>query len=164
MIFITNFNKILMTDTENHVTQYDLLQFMIFSWSYAVWQACISHVVTGVCFRMIGSHINFEIRITEMDFVKGFLNDQISIWVSNDNTDVSPKRRTDRMCPPAAVTEQSVRSVPHSDVGLNHTRTLTYRMWCRCRLYPSLGPASTIRGSKIQGDLWRPKFSCQEPQ
>jgi hypothetical protein len=48
--------------------------------------APVSHVVTGVRFRMKGSHINFEIRITQMDFVKGVLNNQTSIWVSNNIT------------------------------------------------------------------------------
>jgi hypothetical protein len=54
-----------------------------------------SHVVTGVRFRVVGTHINLEIRITEMDFTHGLLNDKNSIWVSNDNTDASPDRRTE---------------------------------------------------------------------
>lgn len=51
-----------------------------------------SHVVTGVRFRVIGSHLNFEMRITEVDFVTGKLLAPLetSIWMSNDNTENSP--------------------------------------------------------------------------
>lgn len=55
-----------------------------------------SHVVTGVRFRVIGTHLNFEIRVTELDFATGKLIDPetTSIWMSNDNTDSSADRRT----------------------------------------------------------------------
>lgn len=51
-----------------------------------------SHVVTGARFRVIGSHLNFEIRVTECDFVTGKLIEPLetSIWISNDNTENSP--------------------------------------------------------------------------
>lgn len=43
------------------------------------------HVVTGIRFRTVGSHLNLEIRITETDFETGKLL-ELSSWVSNDNT------------------------------------------------------------------------------
>lgn len=55
-----------------------------------------SHVVTGVRFRTVGTHLNFEIRVTELNFASGKLIDPetTSIWMSNDNTDSSVDRRT----------------------------------------------------------------------
>lgn len=55
-----------------------------------------SHVVTGVRFRVIGSHLNFELCVTEADFVTGRLIDPLStsIWISNDNTENSAEKRT----------------------------------------------------------------------
>lgn len=54
-----------------------------------------SHVVTGVRFRVVGTHLNLEIRQTEADFVTGRLidPDHSSIWISNDNTDSSAQKR-----------------------------------------------------------------------
>lgn len=48
-------------------------------------------VVTGIRYRVIGSHMNFEIQATEMDFATGKLLDPElnSHWISNDNTDKS---------------------------------------------------------------------------
>lgn len=45
------------------------------------------HVVTGVRFRTLGARLNFEIRVTSMDYVSGKLIDiENSYWYSNDNT------------------------------------------------------------------------------
>lgn len=45
------------------------------------------HVVTGIRFRTVGSHLNLEIRITEADFESGLLlHASKSYWQSNDNT------------------------------------------------------------------------------
>lgn len=54
------------------------------------------HVVTGFRFRVIGSHLNLEIRVTEADFKSGKLIDPeaTSIWKSNDNTEISKEKRT----------------------------------------------------------------------
>lgn len=58
--------------------------------------APISHVVTGVRFRVIGTHLNLEIRVTEADFTTGRLIDpeETSFWKSNDNTESSSNKRT----------------------------------------------------------------------
>ncbi|XP_054288862.1 uncharacterized protein LOC129004333 isoform X1 [Macrosteles quadrilineatus] len=55
------------------------------------------HVITGVKFRMVGSHLNLEIRATPFNFTSGQLLDpgRKDQWLSNDNTDGSPvKPRT----------------------------------------------------------------------
>lgn len=58
--------------------------------------APIAHVVTGVRLRIIGTHLNLEIRVTEADFNTGKLIDPetTSFWKSNDNTESSKERRT----------------------------------------------------------------------
>lgn len=55
-----------------------------------------SHVVTGVRFRLVGTHLNLEIRVTELNFAAGKLIDPetTSVWMSNDNTDSSADKRT----------------------------------------------------------------------
>lgn len=56
------------------------------------------HVVTGVKFRLLGRHLNMEIRVTEIDFASGrLIEPDKSFWVSNDNTDISngQARRTE---------------------------------------------------------------------
>lgn len=54
------------------------------------------HCVTGVRFRIVGTHLNLEIRVTEINFIEGKLvnPETSSIWISNDNTDVSKEKRT----------------------------------------------------------------------
>ena len=49
------------------------------------------HLLTGVRFKKIGTHLNFEIYITPFDFETGKLLEptQRSIWKDNSNTDVS---------------------------------------------------------------------------
>ncbi|XP_058064471.1 uncharacterized protein LOC131214121 isoform X1 [Anopheles bellator] len=45
------------------------------------------YVLTGVRFRLLGTHLNLEIRMTEMNFTSGKLLDHDkSIWIGNDNT------------------------------------------------------------------------------
>lgn len=56
------------------------------------------HVVTGVKFRLLGRHLNMEMRVTEIDFASGrLIEPDKSFWVSNDNTDISngQARRTE---------------------------------------------------------------------
>lgn len=55
-----------------------------------------SHVVTGMRFRVVGTHLNLEIRVTEADFATGRLihPEETSFWKSNDNTESSPDKRT----------------------------------------------------------------------
>lgn len=45
-----------------------------------------NHVVTGVRFRMLGSHINLEVQITPVNYTTGKLQPYKSYWISNDNT------------------------------------------------------------------------------
>ncbi|KQS30547.1 uncharacterized protein LOC6551613 isoform X2 [Drosophila erecta] len=54
-----------------------------------------SFVVTGVRFRVIGTHLNLEAYYSEFDFRTGQLiqPEGNSYWKSNDNTDVSGTRR-----------------------------------------------------------------------
>lgn len=53
-----------------------------------------SYVLTGVRFRLLGSHLNMEIRMTEMDFATGKLVDpDKSIWIGSDKTEHSEEKR-----------------------------------------------------------------------
>ncbi|XP_039437888.2 uncharacterized protein LOC120419287 [Culex pipiens pallens] len=54
------------------------------------------YVLTGVRFRLLGNHLNLEIRMTEIDFATGQLIDpDKSIWTGNDNTERSVNKRTE---------------------------------------------------------------------
>lgn len=44
------------------------------------------HAVTGVRFRMLGSHINLEVKITPINYTTGVMQPDKSYWISNDNT------------------------------------------------------------------------------
>ncbi|KAG0714946.1 hypothetical protein GWK47_013061 [Chionoecetes opilio] len=44
------------------------------------------HVVTGVRFRMLGSHLNLEVKITPVNYTSGVMQLDKSYWISNDNT------------------------------------------------------------------------------
>lgn len=52
-------------------------------------------VVTGVRFRVLGTHLNLEAYLTEFDFETGQLHqsEASSFWKSNDNTDLSGDKR-----------------------------------------------------------------------
>ncbi|XP_050526498.1 uncharacterized protein LOC126897171 isoform X2 [Daktulosphaira vitifoliae] len=52
-------------------------------------------VVTGVKFRMIGSHLNIEVRVTPYDFITGNLIEpnEKSYWIGNENTEFSKIER-----------------------------------------------------------------------
>lgn len=58
--------------------------------------APVNHVVTGLRMRVVGTHLNLEIRVTEADFTTGRLIDPLetSFWKSNDNTESSSNKRT----------------------------------------------------------------------
>lgn len=76
-----------------------------------------SHVVTGVRFRLIGAHLNLEIRLTEFDFSTGKLIDPEikSYWHSNDNTDASKdKRIAIKLTNPNVPTKTIAKSEPDS--------------------------------------------------
>ncbi|XP_019876374.1 uncharacterized protein LOC109604287 isoform X1 [Aethina tumida] len=77
-----------------------------------------NHIVTGVKFKMIGSHLNFEIRITPFDFKNGTLIDPVnkSVWKDNPNTDSSLKnpRKRLNLYKPDIPTRSLSPSVPDS--------------------------------------------------
>jgi len=76
-----------------------------------------SHVITGCRFRKVGTHLNFEVRITEVDFKSGRLLDPLttSLWISNDNTVQSSEKRTEiRLNRPDVPTNSRVKSQPDS--------------------------------------------------
>jgi len=76
------------------------------------------HVLTGIRFKKIGSHLNFEIYITPFNFTSGQLIEPIdrSIWKDNSNTDVSaenPRKRLDLNNPDVPI-RTPTPSVPDS--------------------------------------------------
>ncbi|XP_063707840.1 uncharacterized protein LOC134836578 isoform X2 [Culicoides brevitarsis] len=74
-----------------------------------------SHVLTGVKFRVVGTHLNLEIRVNEFDFASGRI-DPTGEWISNDNTDQSSvKRRELRFNRPDIPTASQMKSLPDSD-------------------------------------------------
>ncbi|XP_037934522.1 uncharacterized protein LOC119668915 isoform X2 [Teleopsis dalmanni] len=77
----------------------------------------ISYIVTGVRFRVMGTHLNLEARFSEFNFKTGELvSPEInSFWKSNDNTDVSGNRRTKiRLNSPDISIRTIVKSLPNS--------------------------------------------------
>ncbi|KAL1137746.1 hypothetical protein AAG570_009442 [Ranatra chinensis] len=54
------------------------------------------HVLTGVRFRKVGTHLNFEIQASPYNYTSGILSRDRSQWISNDNTDgslVKPRKK-----------------------------------------------------------------------
>ncbi|XP_044759508.1 uncharacterized protein LOC123317181 isoform X2 [Coccinella septempunctata] len=51
-----------------------------------------NHVLTGVKFKKIGSHLNFEIHTTPFNYTTGKLDPSKSVWKDNPNTDASQKK------------------------------------------------------------------------
>lgn len=76
------------------------------------------HVVTGVKFRLIGSHLNLEMRVTEINFATGeIIEPDKSFWVGNDNTDTisgSGKRTEVTLKYPDIPTRARTKSLPIS--------------------------------------------------
>ncbi|XP_045478276.1 uncharacterized protein LOC123683340 isoform X2 [Harmonia axyridis] len=50
------------------------------------------HVLTGIKFKEIGSHLNFEIHTTPFNYTTGKLDPTKSVWKDNPNTDASPRK------------------------------------------------------------------------
>ncbi|XP_062700151.1 uncharacterized protein LOC109408928 isoform X2 [Aedes albopictus] len=75
------------------------------------------YVVTGVRFRMLGTHMNLEVRMTEMDFGAGKLVDpDKSIWVGSDKTEHSEDKRTEmKLDKPHIPILSATKSVPDSE-------------------------------------------------
>lgn len=74
------------------------------------------YVVTGVRFRMLGTHMNLEVRMTEMDFGAGKLMDpDKSIWIGSDKTEHSDPKRTEiKLDKPHVPILSPTKSVPDS--------------------------------------------------
>lgn len=76
------------------------------------------HLVTGVRFKLLGTHLNFEIYITPFNFVTGELVDpeKRSFWKDNPNTDASftsPRKRL-RLKTPDVPIRSPTPSIPDS--------------------------------------------------
>lgn len=87
-----------------------------------------SHVVTGLRFRVIGTHLNLEIRVTEADFSTGRLIDPeaTSFWKSNDNTESSSNKRTpvklkNPDIPTLSTTASEIDSTSNQYIEFTHT-------------------------------------------
>lgn len=87
-----------------------------------------SHVVTGFRFRVIGTHLNLEIRVTEADFTTGQLIDPeaTSFWKSNDNTESSSNKRTpvklkNPDIPTLSTTASEIDSTSNQYIEFTHT-------------------------------------------
>lgn len=50
-------------------------------------------VKKGVKFRILGSHLNIEVRVTPFNFMTGNLSLSQSHWIANDNTESSKIQR-----------------------------------------------------------------------
>ncbi|XP_046993207.1 uncharacterized protein LOC124605512 isoform X1 [Schistocerca americana] len=75
------------------------------------------HVLTGVRFRPVGTHLNLEIMVSPFNFTSGNLikPQEQAMWIGNDNTDASDKPRTQLELPNADVPVKSpTGSVPDS--------------------------------------------------
>lgn len=86
------------------------------------------HVVTGFRWRVVGTHLNLEIRVTEADFTTGRLIDPegTSFWKSNDNTESSSNKRTpvklkNPDIPILSSTMSEIDSVTNQFVEFTHT-------------------------------------------
>ncbi|XP_066151748.1 uncharacterized protein [Euwallacea fornicatus] len=85
------------------------------------------HVLTGVRFKEIGSHLNFEIYITKFDFDTGRLKPEHSKWKDNPNTDVAadkPRKKV-HLIHPDVPTRSTSPSIPtsHSDQFIEFTNS-----------------------------------------
>lgn len=47
------------------------------------------HLLTGIRFRLVGTHLNLEIRVTPFNFTSGELFKEKSLWHSHDATEAS---------------------------------------------------------------------------
>ncbi|XP_058794289.1 uncharacterized protein LOC131665995 isoform X2 [Phymastichus coffea] len=84
------------------------------------------HLLTGLRFRVIGAHLNLEIRMTPFNFTSGTLFKEMSVWHSYDTTDASElydldgetyvaKKRTEvKLNKPDVSTRSQVQSIPDS--------------------------------------------------
>ncbi|ODN05047.1 hypothetical protein Ocin01_01561 [Orchesella cincta] len=74
----------------------------------------LHHVVTGVRFRVLGTHVNLEVRATQINPETGKLLEKTSHWISNDNTPESGNRHEMTLEDPDVPTKTHHPSVPDS--------------------------------------------------
>lgn len=72
-------------------TAKDGVDYLTLNWQYRAIDlddvnAPDGHVVTGVSFRNLGGHVNFEVEVTPISFQTGEMAVDKSYWISNDNT------------------------------------------------------------------------------
>ncbi|KAF2355849.1 Protein of unknown function DUF4803 [Trinorchestia longiramus] len=94
-----------------------------------VLQAPAGHVITGVRFRILGSHANLEVRVTPINFIDGLLSGGLSYWISNDNTPVmasSPRKELLLYRPD----DPSKSVTPSLTVITICTSSFRLRTWC----------------------------------
>ncbi|XP_014216345.1 uncharacterized protein LOC106645091 isoform X3 [Copidosoma floridanum] len=84
------------------------------------------HLMTGLRFRLVGAHLNLEIRVTPFNFSTGELAGEKSLWHSHDATEasevydyngetrVTTKRTELKINDPDIPTRSSAQSVPDS--------------------------------------------------
>ncbi|XP_058127430.1 uncharacterized protein LOC131269123 [Anopheles coustani] len=109
------------------------------------------YVLTGVRFRLLGSHLNLEIRMTEMNFTSGTLIDlDKSIWIGNDDTERTeiamkykdiPTRATGKSVP-VSRTGQFLRFGPTGGRADAHQTTIPFM---------DAQPVYTIRPGPLSG-------------
>ncbi|CRK92910.1 CLUMA_CG006339, isoform A [Clunio marinus] len=102
--------------------------------------APVGHVVTGVKFRVVGRHLNLEMRVSEINFSTGkIIEADKSFWMSNDNTDQmasmgNRKRSEMTLTSPDIPIKSKAKSLPiskpntfikftHSDIGKDAAQT-----------------------------------------
>lgn len=85
--------------------------------------APMDYVVTGVRLRIIGTHLNLEIRATEADFNTGQLIDgeTKSFWKSNDVTERTPLKLKNPDIPTLTTGESLIDSKPNQYIEFTHS-------------------------------------------
>ncbi|XP_029173505.1 uncharacterized protein LOC114942330 isoform X2 [Nylanderia fulva] len=78
-------------------------------------QSAQDHLLTGVRFRMVGSRLNLEIKVTPFNFTSGLLiqPEEKSFWYSNDITERTELKLID----PDIPIRDPVQNVPDSEVN-----------------------------------------------
>lgn len=82
---------------------------------------------TGVKFRVVGRHLNLEMRVSEINFGTGqIIEPEKSFWVSNDNTENSKEKRKEiTLRTPHISTRTKSKSLPisttNSFIKFTHT-------------------------------------------
>ncbi|XP_055371279.1 uncharacterized protein LOC129605506 isoform X2 [Condylostylus longicornis] len=84
-----------------------------------------THVITGIRFRVVGTHLNLEAKLSEYNFETGLLVEPEinSFWQSNDNTDVTGDKRTQVILRSPDI---PIRSIARSQVKSKHNQYIEF--------------------------------------